>query len=252
MTGGRKHILLIEEHEGLREALTVFYQDLHHYVVHVASSAHAARGFISRKSVDILVVDITDNQERVPRLEALAEWRSNDLHFAVIVTSADDDRLLIERAFSAGADDFLRKPYLFAELHLRISRLITKQAHLAAATGGYIRSQIPETSFSFAGASVSPDLQIHFPNGTCIRIGKKLLQIINELRHHAGRIIQKEKLVLTVWGADANPNSASIHQYLYTLRKIYREGGIELDDFISPESKVGWRVSDSANSPALL
>ena len=60
---------------------------------------------------------------------------------------------------------------------------------------------------------------------------------------HAGTLLLKENLIHAVWGADANTNSTSVHQYLHVLRKLYRDNGIDLSAVVSAESKVGWRIA---------
>ena len=111
---------------------------------------------------------------------------------------------------------------------------------------------LPERPFVFAGATISPDLQISFPNGHVARLKPKELGILREFSTHAGGLLLKEKLVYAAWGVDANVNSTSVHQYLHLLRRLYRDGGIDLNAFITPESKVGWRITSDSVSPEPL
>lgn len=245
MAISRRHILLIEEHPDVRGAFTALFETLYEYALHVATSARDARGLTSRRSVDIAVVDLTHAPETKPRLDLIRTWRRDGLAFPVITTSAlDYDGLSIE-AFEAGADDFLRKPYLFAEMRARIQRQLARRLSTTPPVARVDGVTLPEHEFTFAGATISPDMRITFPNGTTCKLSAKQLGILREFHVHADELLLKEKLLYAVWGADANVNSTSVHQYVHVLRKLYRDGGVDLNAYVTPESKAGWRISPS-------
>jgi DNA-binding response OmpR family regulator len=248
MAISRRHILLIEEHPDVRDAFTALFESLYDYALHVATNTRDAHGFTSRRSVDLAVVDLTLTRETRPRLDLIRTWRRDGFAFPVITTSAlDYDGLSIE-AFEAGADDFLRKPYLFAEMRARIQRQLARRLHATPGVSRVDGVNLPEQPFTFAGATISPDMTITFPNGAVSRLSAKQLGILREFNLNAGELLLKDKLLYVVWGADANVNSASVHQYVHVLRKLYRDAGIDLNAFVTPESKAGWRISRAAIS----
>lgn len=243
MATSRRHILLVEEHPDVRAAFTALFESLYDYALHIATGSRDALGFTGRKSIDLAVVDLTHHPEARTRLEMIRTWRRDGLAFPVIATSAQDyDGLSIE-SFEAGADDFLRKPYLFSEMRARIQRQLARRLNSSSQVPRVAGVVLPEEPFMFARASISPDLQIEFPNGATSKISAKQLGILREFREHAGDLLLKEKLVYAVWGADANVNSTSVHQYVHLLRKLYRDGGVDLNAYVVPESKAGWRIA---------
>jgi DNA-binding response OmpR family regulator len=249
MSKSRRHILLVEEHRDVRTAFVALFERIYDYALHVAEDTRDALGTTGRQNVDIAVVDLGYGVELNSRLAMIRTWRRDGFVFPVIATSLHDQDSLLVEAFEAGADDFIRKPYLFSELHARINRQIARRLNSSPRIARINGVVLPEAPFSFAGAVITPDLRITFPNGRESTLTGKQVGILHELSRHAGALLLKEKLIFAVWGVDANTNSGSVHQYLHVLRKLYREGGIDLNDFIAPESKIGWRVSTESVEP---
>lgn len=243
MPPSRRHILLVEAHRDIRTAFVSLFETLGGYTLHLAEQTREALGIIGRGTVDLAVVDLSEPAEFAERLSMIQSWRTDGRTFPVIVTSAQDYLGLSNEALEAGADDFLRKPYLFGEMRARIKRQLERRLDTPPTNARVDGIALPHRPFDFAGATITPDLLIRFPNGFTSTLTAKQLGILSELRAHAGTLLLKEKLVYSVWGVDANVNSASVHQYIHVLRKLYRDGGIDLRSFITPENKVGWRIA---------
>ncbi len=251
MPKSRRHILLVEEHRDIRTAFVALFESVYDYALHVATAARDAIGITGRQNVDVAVVDLARGDELSARLEMIRAWRRDGRTFPVIVTSPQDYGDLIVDAFDAGGDDFIRKPYQFSELRARIERQLARHLNAAAKIMRIDGMALPGEPFVFAGATITPDLRITFPDGRDIRVSAKHVGMLREFSLHAGTLLLKEKLIHAVWGADANTNSASVHQYLHVLRKLYRDGGVDLSTYITSESKAGWRIEKNPNMPSL-
>jgi DNA-binding response OmpR family regulator len=243
---------LVEEHRDICSAYFALFQELYDYALHTVGRTQDALGLTGRRRIDLAIIDLTQIAEVSPRLKMIRSWRAEGMTFPVIATSAQDyDGLSIE-TFEAGADDFLRKPYLLGEMHARIQRHIERRSNAAPSSTRVDGVLLPTEPFTFAGAIISPDMLITFPNGRSFKLSAKQVGILHEFFLHAGTLILKDKLIYAAWGADANTNSTSVHQYLHVLRKLFREGGVDLNRYVTPESKVGWRIAAQAISPALV
>ena len=243
MPKSRRHILLVEEHRDIRTAFVALFEGVYDYALHVATAARDATGITGRQDFDVAVVDLSRGSELNDRLAMIRAWRQSGMVFPVIATGSYESDELVVTTFEAGADDFVRKPYLFSELRARI------QSQLARHLSPMIRIPridgvvLPEQPFVFGSATITPDLRITFPNGHVARLQTKQIGILRTFFQHAGKLLLKDDLIYAVWGADANTNSASVHQYLHVLRKLYRDNGIDLNAFVMAESKVGWRIA---------
>jgi len=237
MPTSRRHILLLEDSKDVRSAFIALFEQS--YEVHVVASTDQASGLVTRRAVDCAVIDVAQGAEARARLKMITDWRAAGIDVPVVMTSAVDG--LTVEALAMGADDFLRKPFVFAELDARVQKQLARGLSERNVSHRVDGVSLPQRPFDFGGATIHPDLRISFGKLTR-RIGAKHVGILREFAAHAGQLVLKEQLVRAVWGADANTNSGSVHQYLHLLRKLYREGGIEFSEFVKPESKAGWRI----------
>jgi DNA-binding response OmpR family regulator len=246
MANSRKHILLVEENRDVRLAFTCLFEEAHGFELHPCSATKEAIALTGRQNVDIAIVDVAHGQETSARLELIKSWRSRGYGFPVIATSAHDYDGLSVECLNAGSDDFLRKPFMFSELDARVRRQLTRATSAPAKETRVDGVVLSKERFFFADATIRPDLTIQFPSGWVSELSAKQFGILKEFASNAGKLVLKEHLVYAVWGADANSNSMSVNQYISVLRNIYREGGIDLNKYIIPASKAGWRIAAEA------
>ena len=247
MRQSRRHILLLEDHRDLRAAFVVLFEKLYDHALHLCSNPSEALGLTARQNVDLALVDLASGSEVRTRLEMIRSWRLDRQAFPVIAMSAYDYEGLAVEALQAGADDFMRKPFVFSELNARVQRLISRRGSHAPSTPRIDGIALPTEPFTFAQATVYPDMRLVFSNGSSVKLSAKHLGMLREFAAHAGKLVLREELTHKVWGADANTNSTSVHQYLYLLRKLYLSGGIDLNAFITPQ-KAGWRIASEATA----
>jgi DNA-binding response OmpR family regulator len=243
MRKSRRHILLLEDSRDIHFAFAALFERVYGYVLHTVSSIKDACGLAGRLNVDVAVVDLAYGGEISARLNMIREWRTRSNGFPVIAMSAHDYEGLGIEAFAAGADDYVRKPFRFAEMVARIERQISRGRNESARLPKLDGIRLPPAAFEFAGAVIHPDLRATFLDGTAVQLSAKQVGILQEFARHAGALVLRNDLIHAVWGADANTNSKSVDQYLYVLRRLYRAAGIELAQHITPVLRVGWRVA---------
>ncbi len=250
MRKSRRHILLVEDNRDIHLAFIALFTAAHDYSVHAVTSTKEALGLTGRQNVDAAVVDLAYGAEISARLKMIQLWRERGEGFPVITTSASDyDGLSIE-ALAAGADDFVRKPFHFAELAARIDRQIKRSPDFSARQPKLDGFKLPNAAFTFAGALVHPDLRITFPDGRAEQLTPKQVGILHEFARHSGGLVCRNELIHALWGADANTNSKSLDQYVHLLRKMFRASGVDLSDYITPAQRVGWRITAGAAVPS--
>jgi two-component system OmpR family response regulator len=121
-----------------------------------------------------------------------------------------DDRV---RGLKAGGDDYMTKPYAFAELLARLEAL-TRRASGAA----------PETVLKVA------DLELNLLTRTVIRGGAKIdlqpreFQILEYLMRHAGQVVTRTMLLEAVWNYHFDPQTNVIDVHISRLRQKIDKG----------------------------
>lgn len=243
MRQSRRHILLLEESRDVSLAFDTLLQRHYGYALHWVTNTREAIGTAGRKNVDVAVVDLAHGAEISNRLNMIRSWRDGGDAFPVIATSAHDYDGLGVEALSAGADDYVRKPFRFSEMVARIERQLARERVPPSRLPKIDGMQLPPAAFEFAGAIIHPDLRVSFPDGTAAQLTPKQVGILQEFTRHAGALVLRNALIHAVWGADANTNSKSVDQYLSVLRRTFREAGIDLSAMITPVLRVGWRIA---------
>jgi len=133
----------------------------------------------------------------------------------VIVLSAlgaPEDRV---RGLTSGADDYLTKPFTFAELHARISLLIRRGG--AAATA-------PQTVLAH------DDLEMDLLTRRVRRAGQQIdlqpreFRLLEFLLRHAEQVVTRTMLLEGVWDYHFDPGTNVIDVHLSRLRRKVDDG----------------------------
>ena len=131
------HILIIEDETKVANALRAGLE-AEHYEVTIAATGEEGFFLASQGSFDLLLLDLM-----LPRrdgIDVLATLRKRGIQTPIFVLTAKDtveDRVI---GLDQGADDYLTKPFAFAELLARIRALLRR--------GAWIRSSNYSTRIS--------------------------------------------------------------------------------------------------------
>lgn len=161
----------------------------------------------SSHSFDLIILDVM-----LPGrdgIEVLGTLRKNGNRTPVMLLTAKDaveDRVL---GLDAGADDYLVKPFAFAELSARIRALL--------------RRNQPESATTLAIA----DLHIDLMRRTVTRENQRIdlttreFELLEYLARHHGRVVSRDMLARDVWreGARATPLDNVIDVHIARLRR---------------------------------
>jgi DNA-binding response OmpR family regulator len=122
-------ILLLEDDDVLSETLIELLESEGFEVVHVNDGEMALDAtFVKR--FDLLLLDV--NVPFLNGFELLESLRqSGDMTPAIFITALTDVASL-SKGFEVGADDYIKKPFDFDELLIRIKALLKKQYHTYA------------------------------------------------------------------------------------------------------------------------
>ncbi len=160
---------------------------------------------------DLLIVD-----RRLPGLDGLAvvkTMRGAGVRTPVLfltTMSGIDDRV---EGLEGGADDYLVKPFAFAELVARVNALGRRPA-LAVTT----------TTLAVA------DLEIDLVKRTATRSGRRIelqpreFQLLEYLMRHAGRIVTRTMLLENIWEFHFDPRTNIVETHISRLRSKVDRG----------------------------
>jgi two-component system OmpR family response regulator len=204
------------------------------YQVHCAGDGETGLELASAGRFDVIVLD-----RMLPGLDGLSliqRLRTRGDHTPILILSAlgeVDDRVA---GLQAGGDDYLAKPFSFAELQARIEVLIRRRAVDTAETVLHVE----DLRMDLLGNQVARAGQV-------LQLQPRECKLLEYLMRHAGQVVTRAMLLEQVWGYHFDPQTNVIDVHISRLRqKIDREFEVPLLETVRG---VGYRLGpESATS----
>jgi DNA-binding response OmpR family regulator len=155
-------------------------------------------------SYDLLIVDLM-----LPELsgtELISRLRRHNTTVPIIVLTARDAVDDKVRNFEAGADDYITKPFAFAELLVRIKALLR-------------RGQVNHSNtIRIDGLEIDRINHCVKRNGTTIRLTSKEYSLLEYLAVNSGRVLSRTMIVEHVWDQSFEGLTNIVDVYIRQLR----------------------------------
>ncbi len=120
-----ERILVVDDDQGVRDALSEFLLSLGYSIVAVESGEEALSEF-DRGEFDIVMADlIMPNMDGMELLRRVRDMKNTDVIF-LMITGHPSIGTAVE-AINRGADDYITKPFHLEDVKLRISKALEKQ-----------------------------------------------------------------------------------------------------------------------------
>jgi DNA-binding response OmpR family regulator len=181
-------ILIIEDETKVANALRAGLE-AEHYEVTVATTGEEGFFLANQASFDLLLLDLM-----LPRrdgIDVLATLRKRGIQTPIFVLTAKDtveDRVI---GLDQGADDYLTKPFAFAELLARIRALLRR-----GRMDQILKLQHEDLEMDLVTHKVSR-------GGRPIDLTAKEFEILEYLLRHSGTVVSREMFARDVWHATA-------------------------------------------------
>lgn len=203
-------ILHVEDDKSIASFVVKGLKEAGHVVDHVENGEDGLHRALT-ETYDVAIVDLM-----LPKLDGLSlisEMRRQGRKTPVIILSAKrsvDDRV---RGLEEGSDDYLTKPFAFAELIARIHALV-RRAH-----------NIPDATHLTAG-----DLSIDILARRVVRAGRTIdlqpreFALLEYLMRNAGRVVSKTMIMEHVWDYNFDPQTNVVETRISRLRDKINKG----------------------------
>jgi two-component system, OmpR family, response regulator len=207
-------ILLIEDDSETADYIRQGLQGENHEL-EVVADGRAALFRAAGESWDLLIVD-----RMLPGLDGLAlvrTLRAASVSTAVLFLTTMgglDDRVT---GLNAGADDYLVKPFAFAELSARIGALSRRR-----------RTTQPDTTIRVADLEIDLMRRIVKRGGAIIELQPREYKLLEYLARNAGNVVTRTMLLEAVWDFHFDPKTNIVESHVSRLRSKLDNGRPEL------------------------
>ncbi|KDE98981.1 transcriptional regulator [Mycolicibacterium aromaticivorans JS19b1 = JCM 16368] len=217
MAVGTARILLVEDAETIRVAVESALIAAGHRVLGRPDGSSLERDLASFRP-DVVILDVM-----LPGRDGfflLNVVRSRSKAGLVIMTARDgvDDRL---RGLTSGADDYVVKPFVLAELVARVNALLRRLGKLP-------------TVITVADLVIDPQAVVARRGDTDIALTATEFRLLHYFAENRGTVLSKTQILTAIWGFDAyDPNLVEVNisavrrkldahgpRLLYTVRGI--------------------------------
>jgi two-component system KDP operon response regulator KdpE len=219
-------ILLVDDDQSLLELLGDYLCRAGHDVSRAAAGQQALTD-MAEQAPDLVVLDVS-----MPGLDG---WQILDSIRAtsrvpVIMLTARGDEPDVLRGFANGADDYVTKPFSFAQLAARITAVLDRTPEGRSGSTRLLR-----------GADLEVDIDRHsvLRDGEPIELTPTEFRILVTLLREPGRVLSARQIVAAVWGTEYADETGYIRRYVWHLRRKL-EHDPQQPRYIQNERSIGY------------
>jgi DNA-binding response OmpR family regulator len=198
------HVLVVEDDQRLARLIKrVLEEELH--VVDLAYDGSDALYKGEDGAFDVIILDVM-----LPEMDGVAvcrRLREAGVHTPVLMLTARDaveDRV---RGLDAGADDYLPKPFAFAELLARLRALTRRRAPVAGQV------------LAVADLTLDPVRRRVERGGRTIDLTPKEFALLEYLMRHPNQILTRTQIMDHVWSYEFSTLTNVVDLYIHYLRR---------------------------------
>jgi len=196
--------ILVVEDEPLMAALLARGLHAEGYEVDVADNGIDAITLSKDTLYDLAILDVM--LPGMSGFELCRRLREQTHGVAILLLTARDavdDRI---RGLDAGADDYLTKPFMFAELAARLRALRRRDA-------------IGATRIDIGGVRIDMTRHEITCDGKELRLSRTEFELLRLLAENMGRVLPRTEMLESLWGSSAHINANILDQYVSYVRK---------------------------------
>lgn len=187
---------------------------------------------VYKNKVDLIILDVMmprmDGWETCSRIREISD-------VPIIMLTAKDEEADTLKGFQCGADDYVTKPFSFAELTARVKAILQRA-----------RKAPPDRQrrvYVFDELVVDGDKSQVTVRGKPVSLTPTEFQLLLTLAANAGRILSHEQLLSQVWGPEYVGEAGYVKRYIWYLRQKIEDEPSN-PQYILTERGFGYKLGD--------
>jgi DNA-binding response OmpR family regulator len=215
-------VLVVEDERHLAEGLR-FNLEAEGYQVQVAETGEAALAMLSADApgFDVVVLDVM--LPGIDGFTVIAEMRQGGQFTPTLMLTARSHPDDVLRGFTAGADDYLTKPFELPILLARIRSLLRRTDWMRATAGQPKPEPQSPDRYEFGEKSVEFDLLELRVLGAAFPLTLMEANLLRYLIQHEGKPVSRKNMLEDVWGLHEDTDTRAIDNFIVRLRRYIED-----------------------------
>jgi DNA-binding response OmpR family regulator len=205
--------------------------ELKGYSIDSCEDGAMALDWITARSYDLCILDVMLPKMDGFTLAGKIREKNSDIPILFLTArSTKEDRI---HGLQLGADDYITKPFSIEELVLKIEVFLRRSKIVSAEEKQPAIFKFGRVSFDSANQQLV-DGKKHQP------LTYRESELLKFLSIHAGQIVKRDEILLTVWENDHYFSSRSLDVFISRLRKLLKsDPSVRIDNI----HNVGYRLT---------
>lgn len=228
------HILIVEDERRIATALKRGLE-ADGFTVDVTFNGDDGLWYARESTYDLIVLDLM-----LPGRSGFSicrELRESGDWTPIIVLTAKEGALDEQEALETGADDYIRKPFSYPVLLLRIRSLLRRSGDKA----------VSDPTLQVGDLRLDPLTQRAWRGTAELELSPKALVVLQVLMRRPGELVSTQELLDTAWGFDFEGDPNIVQAYISRLRRIIDRPFDR--DSIRTVRGLGYRIVADAEEP---
>lgn len=221
-----ERILLVEDDDKIRDIVIEYFQAKSEGQFEVIGAGTGEEGLelIQNGSYDLVLLDVM-----LPGIDGFTMCRrirkTTDVPIIFLTAKVrEEDRLY---GYEIGCDDYICKPFSFAELYAKVNALLKR-----------VNKTNEDKTIKCGSISLNTVSLILTVDGEEIELPPKEFEILYYLMKHKGWVVSRETLLNRIWGDDAYVETRVVDNHVKNLRKALKDAGSQIKTVVSKGYKL--------------
>jgi DNA-binding response OmpR family regulator len=209
-------VLLLEDELQLAKIVSETLAKRDFVVKHVVNGVLGIDA-IRKNHFDICIADVM-----MPFMDGFSfaeEVRKTDKQLPILFLTAKSQTDDLVRGYSAGGNDYLKKPFSLEELILRLNELLKRNAAVINP------AEVTIGKYSF----LATKQELWFDGGLSCKLSHRENELLSLLVQNKNQVLDRKAVLLKLWGDDNFFNTRTMDVFITKLRKhLQKDPAIEI------------------------
>lgn len=197
-------LLVVEDEQDLNDILVKRLKE-EGYNVESCLDGETAAEYLLAEEYDGAILDVM--LPRMDGFEVLKKIRAARVETPVLFLTARDHTEDVVNGLNLGADDYMLKPFVFAEFLARI-RVMTRR-----------KPEVPDNIYRCGDLTLDCNTHEAVRGGKQITLSAKEFAVLQYLMRNKNIIVTREQIATNIWDLEYSGNSNVVDVYIRYLRK---------------------------------